>query len=1049
MDSNKFDFSNLNNQTAVNSCEYYSIQDFLSSFSSQENSSNVSNNSYNQSLRDHREIRHSVSTNLNKQNTNHCSQVNRFNDFSLLHINSRSISKNFDSVEILLRSLINYSFSVIGISETWLHANSPDVYNIPEYDMLHADRKEGRGGGVALYIRKDLTYKLRKDIHIHGVEDIYIELKNESGKNVIIGTLYRPPSYNVSEFLEHLDESLEKISRENKRIYLMGDYNIDLTSTTQMHDSNSFNNAEGFNDLNRMDLAHRFLNILSTHALLPCIDKPTRITASSSTLIDNIFTNTFEQRNQSGILYYDVSDHLPVFVISSFSRNKECTKTKVIMYRKESSENIKALNDDLIKEQWLDVYEENDVNTAYDKFITKLKQYYDKNIPLVKINPGRNQSINPWITKGILNSIKNRNSLYKLYLRKPSVQNHDKYKQYRNKLTKIIRKSKTMYYTKELENAEGDINSTWKVINKIINKGKSKDKIDSITVNNHELKNPSDIADAFNSFFTSVGPDLAAKINCGDIHFSRFLSRPLSKTILFDTTTQSEIITITKNFQSKRSTGYDGLSMKLIKQIIYSIAAPLEYIFSKSLSNGTCPNLLKIAKVIPIYKKEEKDKVTNYRPISLLPSLSKILEKLVYKRLLSFLTINNILNQNQFGFRKNHSTDFAIIQLLDKITDLLAKKEQIIAIYMDLSKAFDTIDHKTLLSKLNNYGIRGIALSWLKSYLSDRQQFVCIDGHNSSMCNIRCGVPQGSILGPLLFLIYVNDLMNSSSILKFVMFADDTTILASHKNLNQLIHILNSELINISSWFKCNKLSLNINKTNFMHFQSSHSNTNQLNYDIKVDGITLDKKDYTKFLGVTIDSHLTWNNHISNITSHVAKGIGILYRIKHLLPPKSLLMLYNTLILPYITYGNLIWGNCGISKLNHIFLLQKKVVRICSNSSYMTHTDPLFYRMKILKVNDINTLFTGMFMFKYTKNTLPSVFDNFFLYNRSFHSYPTRNRDNIHLNNPRLLLAHKSIRHHGPDIWNAIPTTIKQSAFLKTFKRRLKENLLHEYSADE
>ena len=1011
-----FDFNTLNKLSEENNCQYYSIQDFLSSFPSHNNRFSIPNDSN--------------------------------NEFSLIHINSRSISKNFDSVETLLLSLMNFSFSVIGISETWLHANSPNIYNIPGYDMLHADRKEGRGGGVALYIRKDLIYKIRKDIHVHGVEDIFIELKNNSGKNVIIGTLYRPPSYHASDFLEHLDQSLEKISRENKRIYLMGDYNVDLISITQIHNLNSSNNTVGFNDQTRMDLSHKFLNILSTHALHPCIDKPTRITASSATLIDNIFTNTLDQGNQSGILYYDVSDHLPIFVISSFSQNKKCTKPKVIEYRKESVENIKALNNDLIKEQWLDIYEENDVNRAYDKFTTKLKQYYDKNIPLVNINPGKNQSINPWITKGILNSIKNRNNLYKLYLRKPSAQNHDKYKQYRNQLTKIIRKSKIKYYSNELENAAGNMNSTWKVINKIINKGKSKEKIDSVNVGNHEVKNPSDIANTFNSYFTSVGPDLAAKINCGDIHFSKFLSRPLSKTIFFNTTTQSEIISITKNFKSKRSTGYDGFSMKLIKQIIYSIAAPLEYIFNMSLSVGICPNLLKVARVIPIHKKEDKTNVTNYRPISLLPSLSKILEKLVYKRLLSFLIINNILNQNQFGFRKNHSTDFAIIQLLDKITDLLAKKEQIIAVYMDLSKAFDTIDHKTLLHKLNNYGIRGIALSWLKSYLSDRQQFVCIDGHNSSMSNIKCGVPQGSILGPLLFLIYVNDIINSSSILKFVMFADDTTILASHKDMNQLIYILNSELMKISCWFKCNKLSLNINKTNFMHFQSSHSNTNDFDYNIKIDGITLEKKDYTKFLGITIDTHLTWNNHISNITSHIAKGIGILYRIKHLLPYKSLLMLYNTLILPYITYGNLIWGNCGISKLNHILLLQKKAVRICSKASFMAHSDPLFYRLKVLKVNDINTLFTGMFMFKYTKNALPSVFNNLFSYNRCFHTYPTRNRNNIHLNNPRRLLAHKSLRHHGPDIWNAIPEIIKQSAFLKIFKRSLRENLLNEYSVE-
>ena len=884
----------LNSECEFKGCQYYTIPELLSSFPKNDISNVTKECFYN-------------------------------NDFKLLHINSRSISKNFDSLETLLQSLVNFPFSVIGISETWLHENSPDIYNIPNYEMLHVNRKEGRGGGVALYVFNKLEFKIRKDIHVQGIEDVFIEIKNESGKNVIVGTLYRPPSNNLNIFLENLDETLEKISRENKSIYLLGDFNIDLTKSGNISFTSPVNMINSTDQNSNSNC--KFLNILYSHAFFPCIDKPTRITSSSSTLIDNIFTNTFDKDNYSGILYYDVSDHLPIFLISSQSLKKDnVTKHIVQRYRKESTETITALNDDLANEQWLDVYEEKDVNRAYEKFITKLKQYYEKNVPLIQIKPCKKSAKNPWITQGILNSIKTRNKLYKSYICKPSPQSHDIYKQYRNKLTKTIRKSKIAYYSQELQRAEGDTNSTWKVLNKIMNKVKPHNKIDHVHINDKEVKDPSDIANAFNSFFSSIGPDLASKIRCNNLHFSKFLSRRLTKTIFFDITTQSEIVNIVKSLQPKTSTGYDGLSMKLLKQIIQSIAQPLEYIFNISLSCGICPSLLKIAKVVPIYKKDDKTQVTNYRPISLLPSISKVLEKIVYKRLISFLTVNNILNQSQFGFRKNCSTDFAIIELIDKVTKQLSQKEHVIAVFMDLSKAFDTIDHNILLYKLDHYGIRGPALSWFKSYLSDRQQFVHINGYDSSMSNIHCGVPQGSILGPLLFLIYINDILNSSSILKFTLFADDTTVLASHKNRDSLIHILNSELTKISSWFKCNKLSLNIGKTNFMHFQTTHTNINpQSNYDIKIDGLPLEKKDYTKFLGVTIDRHLSWNYHIANTSSHLAKGIGILYRVKHILPQKHLLMLYNTLLLPYITYCNLIWGNCGTSKLNSIFLLQKRL----------------------------------------------------------------------------------------------------------------------------
>jgi len=968
-------------------------------------------------------------------NNNKKSKQNTSNNFSLLHINSRSISKNFDSVATLLHTLHNFSFSIIGITETWLHANSPDVFNIQDYNMLHADRKEGRGGGVALYIHTDIThYRLRKDIHIQGIEDIFIEIQNNSGKNILVGTLYRPPSNDVTIFLENIDKSLQELSRENKHIYLMGDYNIDLTHSINFSNNPSNRNTD---QSNHISTDMKFLNILSMNSFFPCINKPTRITPTSATLIDNIFTNTFDKEIYGGILYYDISDHLPIFTISSQFKSKNDTKPKTIRYRKENFENVTALNKDLVEEKWLDVYEESDVDKAYDKFMNKLNYYYDKNIPLVQIKPGKHQIRNPWITRGILNSINTRNKLYKSYLCKPNKQNQDTYKKFRNTLTNIIRNSKTMYYSQKLKDTEGDIKSTWKVINKIINKNKPKDKINSININNQQSTNPSDIANAFNSFFTSIGPDLASKIHCDNLHFSRYLSRPLTKTIFLNPTTQNEIINTTKAFKSKTSTGYDGISMKLLKQIIFSIAPPLEYIINLSLLNGTCPNLLKIAKVIPIHKKDDKTEITNYRPISLLPSVSKILEKIVYKRLISFLTINNILNRSQFGFRKNCSTDIAIIQLLDQITELLSHKEHVIAIFMDLSKAFVTIDHDNLLYKLENYGIRGKALSWLKSYLYDRQQYVCVNGKNSSMRNIQCGVPQGSILGPLLFLIYVNDIINSSSILKFTMFADDTTVLASHMNLDNLTDILNSEITKISSWFKCNKLSLNISKTNCMHFQSSHNNEGLLHRDIFIDGLPLDKKDHTKFLGIIIDKHLTWNDHTINVSSQIAKGTGILYRLRHILPQKSLLILYNTLILPYISYCNIAWGNCSKTNLDHILRLQKKAVRLCTKSAHLTHTDPLFHQLKVLKIYDINVLQTAIFVFRYTNNLLPQVFNNFFSFNRDVHSYPTRNRDNIHLNNPRILLAHKSLKHHGPDIWNALPLYVKDSPFLKPFKRKI------------
>ena len=521
------------------------------------------------------------------------------------------------------------------------------------------------------------------------------------------------------------------------------------------------------------------------------------------------------------------------------------------------------------------------------------------------------------------------------------------------------------------------------------------------------------------------------------------------KSLYFTPTDEEEILKVVRCLKTSRSTGHDGLSVHLLKRIIIHIVIPLSYIFNLSISTGKCPDSLKIAKVIPVFKKDDSSLLTNYRPISILPSISKILEKIIYRRIYIFLQVNSILIPNQYGFRKKYSTDFAIVSLLNKITECFANKEHLIGIFMDLSKAFDTIDHDILLYKLERYGIRGVALAWIRDYLLSRKQYVMFQSSESPRSNITCGVPQGSILGPLLFLIYINDIINSSTILNFILFADDTNIFYSNKNFETLISTLNSEISKVSQWFTCNKLSLNIAKTNFIRFKPHNPQNIDHSYEIRVDGLSLTENKSTKFLGITIDSSLTWNDHLHNVHTSVSKGIGILYRLKNLLSSNSLNILYNALILPYITYCNLAWGNCGSTKTNSLLLLQKRALRIITNSRYLAPTDPLFSQLKTLKVHDIHSLQTAIFMHKYTFNQLPTVFDNFFTPNSNIHSYPTRHSSDYHLENPRIILAQKSLKHHGPDVWNSLSDNLKQCKKINVFKKQFKEILINQYSSDE
>ena len=296
----------------------------------------------------------------------------------------------------------------------------------------------------------------------------------------------------------------------------------------------------------------------------------------------------------------------------------------------------------------------------------------------------------------------------------------------------------------------------------------------------------------------------------------------------------------------------------------------------------------------------------------------------------------------------------AVLEAYNKIVSCLDKGNHTIGLFLDLSKAFDTINHDLLISKLHHYGVRGNALEWFRNYLTNRNQYVMFNNHKSNVGNVHCGVPQGSVLGPLLFIIFINDIAYSSKCLSFFIYADDTNGIMSNRNLQDLITSVNAELSNISTWFKANKLSLNVSKTNYIMFKNRHSNRQYNNIHIFIDGVELNKVSYTKFLGVIVDESLTWYNHNSYVSNVVSKYSGILYRLKRVLPCSTLFSLYNTLVLPHLYYCNIIWADPNNCNLNSVLLKQKRIIRLCTNSTWLAHTRPLFSKLNTLNIYDLH-----------------------------------------------------------------------------------------------
>ena len=468
--------------------------------------------------------------------------------------------------------------------------------------------------------------------------------------------------------------------------------------------------------------------------------------------------------------------------------------------------------------------------------------------------------------------------------------------------------------------------------------------------------------------------------------------------------------------------------MRLIKLIKSEIIPSLTCILNQSLHTGIFPDTLKIAKIIPIYKKGSLNDILNYRPISLLPSISKNFEKLIFIQLSTYLNEHKLLHDSQYGFREGHSTELASIELIDRITQDLDKGKIPISIFLDLSKAFDTLDHAILLQKLNHYGIRSVELKLLTNYLRGRTQYVAYDKATSDIYPITTGVPQGSILGPLLFIIYINDICNASKLFKMIIYADDTTLYSTLDVFGTFTtKEINLEITKITDWLKLTKLSINIKKSKFMVF---HMPQKQVNLPkIKIENIEVECADEFIFSGLIIHKHLKWDSHITKIATKIRNIIGIIYRIKHMVPLNILLTIYNALIKPHICLK--CWG----FNQERIFKLQKKAMRIICSSGYLSHSEPLFFKLNVLKIDGMFTHQVLNFCYDLINKNLPAYFNNMssLLQTITYH-HNIRQRKKLSLPLVKHVFARKCMRFCIPDILNK--TSNKMTVKIKTHSRK-------------
>ena len=539
---------------------------------------------------------------------------------------------------------------------------------------------------------------------------------------------------------------------------IAGDFNIDLL---QIHEKIAFG---------------RFFDKITTSSFFPQITLPTRLSSRRGTIIDNILVKLSDNNictSNSGIISSRISDHFPYFICLDVFNRRHDPVPKYVQVRHQHPDAINNIKIELSEAQLhnqIDPTSETNPNDSYSIINTAITAALENHFPIrtVKYNKHKHKK-SPWITYGIIRSIHTRDRLYNQLKQIP----HDSEEYdirllnlntYNKILKNNIRVAKKDYYKACFNRYKNDIKNTWVTINDILNRLKTKKCFpDSFNINNENVTEKTTIVNKFNLLFTEIGPKLASQImpieNCS---YKDYLLNPAQCRFSFNLVTEDIVIKIIDSLKPKKSFGHDLLSTYVLKKIKTEVSKAITIVINQSLATGIFPDSLKIAKVVPVHKKDDASLIENYRPISILPTISKIFERVIFNQVYEHFKSNNLLYSSQYGFRNNHSTELAAMELIDRIILDMDKGEIPINVYMDLSKAFDTLDHEILIHKLNFYGIHGLALDLFKSYLKNRYQYVVCDEYKSDLLNIHTGVPQESILGPVLFLIYINDIMFAS-----------------------------------------------------------------------------------------------------------------------------------------------------------------------------------------------------------------------------------------------------------------------------------------------
>ena len=817
----------------------------------------------------------------------------------IVHMNCRSI---INKEEELANIVTELDPDIVTLTETWFDDSSPLQACVPDgYSIIRKDRSDGfkqkygrnKGGGVAILHKQQIKIEKKKYLTDPIEEILWAHVKTR--ESFMLGVVYRADYTDIMDEAgeeSKIEENIRKVSEVANKVLVTGDFNIDMSDTT--HKNTLFIN-----------------NTYTAYGLKQHVTKPTRIdkTTFKPTILDHIWANEDANIIKSTGTFIGLSDHLGQYM--KLNQNQLEEKKTTIKFRNFKRYDVEAFNVELqrnIDASQIDEHlEREDINSATETLLRIIQDTAESHAPMVEMNLKNKKKNIPWFTKDLKEMITSKNELLQDFYSHGLQSYKTRIKILSNKITQLKRSLKEKFLVEKLEEGRNDSRKCWNLLNAVTNRAKVKEAIEPDMMTQAK-------ADTYNRFFATIGTEIQKKLgvnvqpNTLDHTFAD--NQPQFEFVAEHRITIEKLI---DNIRIDVATGNDNIGARLLKDIKLTISPVLAKIINKGYILKTFPDCMKEANIKVIHKKESTEEISNYRPISILPTISKVFERAAVNQLVKYLEENKLLSPNQHAYRKHHSTVTCLFEAINHIQRMLDNKRWTAVASLDLSKAFDSISHQLILQKLSKLGLHRNSIAWIQSYLTNRKQVTKFKQFTSKEEIVSSGVPQGSILGPLLFLCFTNDLFKAfKEDCKIVAYADDTQLIVNARNLHQLKQKIENVITAAQKWYRENSMKNNIGKTEVLVFNTNKRKNDKIKIEVIDEGkpVKIESKYSIKILGVTIDSELNWSNQVNTVKKKAFNITRNIHRVSHLLPRKYRINLYNAIISPQFSYADIIWGGC-------------------------------------------------------------------------------------------------------------------------------------------